>query len=82
MGLVQQFERDAVRRRGVAWSDLRPEGRQLRPAKIEIVRAIVEIMLVEDDGKSRLLRFPNDVVELAEPLGIKPVGFVHMLERV
>src|SRR5690348_874848 len=39
-------------------------------------------MLVQDDAETCRLRFADDVVQLREPLGLKAVLCIHMLERL
>src|SRR5690348_15551745 len=59
--LVEQLERDVARRLGEAGCDLLPKCRKLRPADVEILRAGVEVVLVDDHAKARLLRLADHV---------------------
>ena len=79
--LVQKLEGDAARRVGEAWSNLAPEGRESFAAHRHVFRARIEIMLVENDPEARLLRLPDDIVELGEPHRIETVLGIHVAER-
>ena len=82
MRLVEQLEGNVARRLREPRRDLLPESGQSCPAKVEILRAGVEVMLVDDHAETRPLGVADYVIELGEPSGVEPVLRVHVPERL